>query len=339
MQSFQIENNQAGQRLDKFLNKYLPAAGTSFLYKMLRKKNIVLNGKKAEGKEILAVGDTVSFFFSEETFLKFRGSVSAAEKEEGTAEFLHAYRSLKGIQIIYEDENILILNKPAGILSQRAEANQDSLNEWMIGYLLTNKKLTGESLQTFKPSVLNRLDRNTSGLVLCGISLPGSQMLSRLLHDRTLHKYYRTIVKGQITKAEEITAVLKKDSLQNKVRVTADGEGSVIRTAYRPVSHGKVSCGKASPKKGFWDYTQLEVNLITGKTHQIRAHLASIGHPVLGDAKYGDRAFNQAFSCKPSYQLLHAQRVEFPKLPAPFEDLSGRIFEAELPPIFLEVLK
>lgn len=161
-------------------------------------------------------------------------------------------------------------------------------------------------------------------------------MLSRLLHDRTLHKYYRTIVKGKLTRAEEITAVLNKDSLKNKVSITEDGEGSTIRTAYKPISHGKIP---AKNGIGDGDYTFLEVNLITGKTHQIRAHLASIGHPILGDAKYGDRAFNQAFACKLKYQLLHAARVEFPELPAPFENLSGRVFEAELPPVFLEVLK
>ncbi|MGN1147562.1 MAG: pseudouridine synthase, partial [Lachnospiraceae bacterium] len=191
MQTYQIGANQAGQRLDKFLHKFMPTAGNSFIYKMLRKKNIVLNGKKAEGKEILTVGDTVSFFFSDETFQLFTGRIASCSTTNKPAvahpaltndfsgrceEYRIAYKKLTGITVIHEDDNILILNKPAGILTQKADNKQVSLNEWMIGYLLDKKRITEETLMTFKPSVLNRLDRNTSGLVLCGISLPGSQM-------------------------------------------------------------------------------------------------------------------------------------------------------------------
>lgn len=327
MQSYKIGANEAGQRLDKFLHKFMPAAGSGFLYKMLRKKNITLNEKKAEGKELLTVGDTISFFFSDETFCSFTGR-TAAKKEPADkwAEYKKAYKQLKGITVIYEDEHILILNKPAGILTQKADRETLSLNEWMIGYLLSHNKLSEEALFTFKPSVQNRLDRNTSGLVLCGISLRGSQLLSSLIHDRNIRKYYIAIVKGQISEAGEINGFLTKDEKINRVQIGKE-TGSAIRTAYRPLFQGE-------------DFTCLEVELITGKTHQIRAHMASIGHPLLGDGKYGDRAWNAEYRRRYpiSHQLLHAARVEFPPLMPPFAKLSGQVFDAPLPPVFEEVL-
>ena len=326
MQSYQIGANEAGQRLDKFLHKYMPTAQNSFLYKMLRKKNIVLNGKKAEGKEILAVDDTVSFFFSDETFQKFVGAAVGASSTETdlTAAYQKAFEVLKNITVIYEDDDILVLNKPAGVLTQKAEAKDASLNEWMIGYLLHTNKLSAKELLTFKPSVQNRLDRNTSGLVLCGISLKGSQLLSELIHDRSVKKYYETIVKGKVKEAAFITGNLVKNEKTNTVTVDNSLEGN-IKTAYKPLAYGK-------------DFTLLEVELITGKTHQIRAHLASMGHPVLGDMKYGDIGWNKAFRPKVSYQLLHAKRIEMPMLKESFSNLSGKVFIAKNPRLFEDIL-
>ncbi|MDE6700251.1 MAG: RluA family pseudouridine synthase, partial [Acetatifactor sp.] len=167
MQEITVGTNQAGQRLDKFLHKCLPEAQNSFLYKMLRKKNITLNGKRAEGRELLQQGDVVRMFFAEETFLKFSG-------QSGKSEYLKAYRQLEDISVIYEDKERVILNKPAGVLSQKAKDSDLSLNEWLIGYLLETGAITAGELCTFKPSVCNRLDRNTSGLVLCGKTLHGT---------------------------------------------------------------------------------------------------------------------------------------------------------------------
>lgn len=350
MQSVTITANQAGQRFDKFLHKYLPNAGTSFLYKMLRKKNITLNGKKAEGKEMLAVGDEVKFFFADETFEKFSGRevISSSEhtkalnrtnvSDSGIAsgvnllikEALHAYKTLRGIQILYKDDNIVILNKPAGILTQKASPQDISLNEWLIGYLLEQNKITEEELHSFHPSVCNRLDRNTSGIVLCGKSLAGSQALSRIIKERTIRKFYHTICVGELRKDEKLTGYLYKDTKTNKVTVCKEVPPSAkkenyspIQTAYHPITR----------RDGF---TLLEVELITGKTHQIRSHLAHIGHPIIGDAKYGDSRCNQVFlkSNSLKHQLLHAHRIVFPTEDGVLQELSEKEIIAPYPKQF-----
>ena len=283
MKEFIIEENEAGQRFDKYLAKLLKEAPKSFFYKMLRKKNITLNGKKATGNEKLLKGDTIKLFLSDETFDKFAGSTQVA-------------RAYCELDIIYEDADIIIINKPAGMLSQPADDGEPSLVEYLIGYLLKKGELTEEQLKTFKPSVCNRLDRNTSGMVCAGKSLAGLQFLSRIFHDRTLHKYYLCLVKGKLDKPAHIKGYLHKDKKNNKVTVSKQEfpDSLPIETAYRPIdSNGKM--------------TLLEVELITGRTHQIRAHLGSIGHPLLGDAKYGDRDFNRAYTkFGVRNQLLHA---------------------------------
>lgn len=338
MQQFMIKKNEAGQRLDKFLHKYLKEASGSFLYKMLRKKNITLNDKKAEGKEKLEEGDCIRFYFSEETFLKFKGEgkESSGEKSdisraEPSREYQKAFHTLNGIEIIEENQDIILLNKPAGVLSQKAQAGDLSLNEWLIGYLLERKEITIKQLETFKPSVCNRLDRNTSGLVVCGKSLPGSQKMSQLLRERSVHKYYRTFVKGDLTRTAHVKGYLCKDGVRNKVLFKlslspADRGFEQVETRYTPLTRydGRM--------------TYLEVELITGKPHQIRAHLAHLGHPILGDSKYGDGSFNHSFRpLKLQWQLLHAYRLEMPRLEADFEELSGKIYVAPEPGIFEEL--
>ena len=242
MQSVTIEKNQAGQRLDKFLKKFLPEAGSSFLYKMLRKKNITLNGKKAEGKEMLNLGDTVCFFFSDETFAKFTGRTDT-ESTVMDDSYDKAYKTLNGISVLYEDENILVVNKPAGILTQKASPTDISLNEWLIGYLLATKVTNALELQTFRPSVCNRLDRNTSGIVLCGKSLEGSQLLSKLIKERRIGKFYHTICIGKLKDDLILEGYLTKDGSANKVTISQklpekDGEkdASYIQTGYHPIN-------------------------------------------------------------------------------------------------------
>lgn len=299
---------------------------------------------------MLKEGDEVKLFFAEDTFAKFAGAdlVSGKDTKQGsiepaqTAEYETAFHKLKNIQVIYEDEHVLILNKPGGILTQKASPTDLSLNEWMIGYLLHTQAITTRELHSFKPSVCNRLDRNTSGLVLCGKTLAGSQALSRLIHDRSVRKFYRTIVAERVTKSRQIEGYLIKNEKTNTVQVLntppnvsakpkqqKEDKAEQIRTSYMPLS-------QLDNK-----YTYLEVELFTGKTHQIRAHLAAIGHPLLGDYKYGNTKLNESWKQRYhlSSQLLHAYRLEFPILTGVLGGLSGQTVVAPLPAIFDKILK
>ncbi|MCR5715433.1 MAG: RluA family pseudouridine synthase [Lachnospiraceae bacterium] len=306
MIAFSITRADAGQRLDKYLKRILPEANSSFIFKMLRKKNIELNHHKAEGKELLQEGDEVLLFFSDETYAKF----AKAPKPLPLNEYQKAHTILRGINVLYLDADVCILEKPAGILSQKSKPQDLSANEWLIGELLSREKITADSLSHFKPSVCNRLDRNTSGLLLCGISLPGSRVLSELLQDRSLQKYYLTYVQGRISKEMTLDGYLRKDEIQNKVQISTKAvkDAARIQTAYQPIAYHPAQ-----------DVTLLKVHLITGKTHQIRAHLSSIGHPLIGDVKYG----GPLLPGWPKHQLLHAYQVIFPELET-LPALSGK---------------
>ncbi|MDO4273286.1 MAG: RluA family pseudouridine synthase [Eubacteriales bacterium] len=317
MKEFIIKENEAGQRFDKYLAKLLKEAPKSFFYKMMRKKNITLNGKKAAGSEMLCQGDTVKLFLSDETYDKFSGDRKVQ-------------RAVCPLDIVYEDEDVILINKPAGMLSQPADTDEPSLVEYLIGYLLEKGELTESALRTFKPSVCNRLDRNTSGIVAAGKSLTGLQQLSGLFHDRRVHKFYLCLAKGSIKSEKYIKGYLHKDEKCNKVVVYENKvEGALpVETRYEPLGcHENVSL--------------LRVELITGRPHQIRAHLASMGHPLAGDAKYGEKEFNRLYREKYGlkHQLLHAYKLEFPKTEGKLERLSGKIFIAPVPELFHRIIK
>lgn len=323
MRMIEITAQEAGQRLDRFLGKYMCLAPRSFFYKMLRKKNITLNGRKAEGGEKLQEGDKIKFFLSEETIDGFRG------EEKMPVEAEKALRELP-FDIIYEDENLLVVNKPQGMLSQKAEKTDCSLVEYIMTYLQADR----ENSSAFRPGICNRLDRNTSGLVVAGKTTESLQYLNRLFRERALEKYYLCIVKGNLSKKAGIDGYLKKDKRHNRVKILdrqIDGAVRII-TEYEPLEQFRWN-GQA--------YTLLKVHLVTGKSHQIRAHLQSIGHPLAGDTKYGEMEINQQFrkAFGVQYQLLHAWKLcleEVAYLPEQYHHMT---WTAPLPDTFEKVLQ
>lgn len=346
MKAFLVSKNEAGQRLDKLLAKYMDTAPKSFFYKMLRKKNITLNGKKAEGSEKVAEGDEIRLFLSEETILGFQSEKRRADlsealdgrKENGT--LTKGIPMLKEHEIVYEGNHLLIVNKPAGELSQKAKKDDISINERIVEYLRVTQ---GIGLDSFTPGVCNRLDRNTTGLLIAGKSLAGLQEAAELLKQRTLHKFYLCIVAGKADKPRHLTGYLKKDESTNTVNVVSAEEFK--KQGVSPRDYDRIET-ELRPLLTNGTATLLAIQLITGKTHQIRAHLASVGLPLLGDTKYGKEyigkgettAVEQIGSLNRTlhlrYQLLHAYLLQFPKLAGALSEVSEKTITVEPPAKF-----
>lgn len=322
MRKIEISASDAGMRLDRFLQRMLPEAGKGFLYRMLRKKNITLNNRKADGNERLCAGDSLQLFFSEETLRKFGAPSETQDTSSAPAAVLHAAVFLRPEDIVCETADILAVNKQAGILSQKAHPSDVSLVEMIRGYLAAKGELTEASGRWYMPGVVNRLDRNTSGLVLAAKTLPAARELSEVLQRRTVRKYYYALVRGAVGSSGPVEAWLRKDEKTRQVTVLdqAFPGASCIRTAWKPVAAGG-GC------------TLLEVHLITGRTHQIRAHLSFIGHPLAGDVKYGDEAWNAQLRRETGLRrpFLHACRVEFPDEMSYLKELRGKTIRAPLP--------
>ena len=373
MKEIEITALQAGQRLDHLLSRYLKEAHSGFIYKMLRKKNITLNGKKATGSEKLCEGDAVRLFFADDTLRKFTGQAPGGGQAavRGRAR-RHAEAQTAGrLDVLYEDTDVLLVNKPAGMLTQKARPEDVSLNEYALQYLLGEGAVTPDDLLTFRPSVCNRLDRNTSGIVAIGKTIAGLQALSRIFRDRSVSKCYKALVLGHLEGEKTIDGWLLKDERTNKVTVLPEEMSGAQRiyTRYDPVGYltltqggrvpagisagstahagkgqegkapeGRAPAGTVQPADGrkALELTLLDVDLLTGRSHQIRAHLSSIGHPLAGDPKYGSRRLNDLLRRKYGItrQLLHAERITFPDMEGRLRHLSGRTFTAPLPEDF-----
>jgi len=338
MKSFLVSQNEAGQRLDKLLAKYMDTAPKSFFYKMLRKKNITLNGKKADGSEKVAVGDEVRLFLSDETIAGFQSGkkvVVDATKAESN-EQRQTIPTIKPQEIVFEGKHLLIVNKPVGELSQKAAKDDISINERIVEYL---KVTHGIGLDNFTPGVCNRLDRNTTGLIIAGKSLAGLQEMAELLKQRTVHKYYLCIVAGKAEKERHLSGYLKKEESTNTVTVVSAEE--LKKRGLNPKEYDKIET-ELIPLVSNGEATLLAIQLITGKTHQIRAHLASIGLPLLGDAKYGKEGgrvvqLNRALHLR--YQLLHAYLLQFPSLSGVLSEVSEKIITVEPPAKFVRAIE
>lgn len=327
MKEFTVTAADSGQKCIKYCEKILPKAGTGFLHKMLRKKNITLNGKKTDGTERLRSGDVVRFFFSDETFATFSGREDKPQQSKAKRS-VPTVPPLKQENIIYEDAHVLFYNKPVGLLSQKAKPEDISLNEMLLAYLnYSDTRKDQENIS--KPSICNRLDRNTSGIVICGKTYQGLRTMNEMIAGRDIGKYYHCLVSGAVKKPIVLKGYLRKDEKTNKVEIRPQefAGASFIETEIVPLA-------------GNQQISLLEVHLITGKTHQIRSHLAYLGHPILGDYKYGDAGINDRYRQKYGLksQLLHAYRLVFPQ-DDHLEALSGKEYTAPKPVIFNRIEK
>ena len=318
MREINIGSLDEHQRLNKYLLKYLNNSSSSYIYKMLRKKRIKLNNKRADGSEILNNGDKIQMYLSDETIENFMN-----------IKFINIHAT--EVEVVYEDENILICNKPIGVLSHPENKEDDNTMIDRILYYLYKKGEYNINLEsTFTPALCNRLDRNTSGIIVCGKNLKASQHLNNMFHEKNISKYYITIVKGVTSSHGTLKGYHVKDKDNNQVNIYSDyvDNSNEVITKYKMLNKTE-------------SYTFLEIELITGKSHQIRAHLQKINHSIVGDTKYGDKKINKYIYDLTGLknQLLHSQKLVFKDKNGFLSYLYGQEFLAKRPDIFTKTLK
>ena len=301
-----VTSKDANQRVDKYIKKYLNEAPLSFIYKLFRKKDVKINKHWVKENYILQDGDELSIYISDSQLEEFN-----KPKELKKANLNHP--------IIYEDENILIVDKPRGLLVH-GDQNEKAVtlaNE-VMSYLYFKGEYDPKE-KGFIPAPAHRLDRNTSGLVVFAKNLFSLQELEELFKDKeNIDKEYLALVKGKVEQKLEIDSPLLKDENTGTVRISKNGKSALTFVE-------KV--------KFYKDFTLVNVRILTGRTHQIRVHLASVGHPVIGDSKYGDFKLNKEFKDKYGFenQFLHAYKLTFKKLNGHLSYLSNRSFGSSLP--------
>lgn len=308
-----ITENESNQRLDRFLKKLMPQASTGFLQKMLRKKRIKLNGQKSEPSTAITAGDVVQIYFSEETISSFRVD-STKKKLDKNSTIL---------DIVYENNDLLVLNKPAEVLTQPDKSEEISLIDYAVDYLIKKGDYDPKTNLTFTPACANRLDKNTTGIVLVPKNYKTLQEVNCAIREDRTEKIYYAIVSGKPKAADEIVGYLKKDGDKNTVtfseQQTTPTDKKAVLNYETLESHG--------------DFSLMKIILKTGRSHQIRVQLAAMGFPILGDPKYGSRPINSRLYEESGLksQLLHSAQYTLTDM--------KKTFTAPVPPVFEKALK
>lgn len=306
MKTVIVNENDAGQRLDKFLTKYVKSMPKSLLYKGIRKKRIKINGKRAEINYMLKPGDKIELYINDEFF----------EEKNTDSVFMDLEPMLT---VVYEDENIILMDKRPGILVHEDEDEKvNTLLNHMKAHLYRKGEYNPEKENSFVPALCNRIDRNTGGIVIGAKNAEALRILNDKIKNREIKKFYLCLVQGKLKKKSDILkGFLVKNTDQNRVYIheAPQKDGKTILTKYKVIKENKLT-------------SLVEVELLTGRTHQIRAHFASIGHPLAGDGKYGTNEFNKQVGMK--HQALYSYKLKFE-----FSDenalsyLNGKTFEVD----------
>ncbi len=306
MRTVTVGANDAGQRLDKFLTKFLKTCPQSMIYKSLRKKRIKLNGKKAEGNVKLCEGDVLQMYISDEFFGEVVSDMSFVKVKPD-------------LNIVYEDDNIMLIDKKVGMIVHEDESEKfNTLISHIKAYLYQKGEYNPEDEQSFAPALCNRIDRNTGGIVIAAKNAAALRVINEKIKSREIKKYYLCMIQGHIKpEAGTLTAYLQKNETQNRVYISDSPKDGYKKCVTKYKTIGATA-----------DASYLEIDLITGRTHQIRAQMAHIGHPLAGDGKYGTNEFNKKIGLK--YQALYSYKTEFA-----FTDenilsyLNGKSFEVD----------
>ncbi|MGG7076771.1 RluA family pseudouridine synthase [Clostridium sardiniense] len=311
----EIGANEAGQRLDKFLRKLLKDVPLSAIFKALRKGDIRVNGKKQKEKYTLEVNDVVE--------VRYIQSQKMTEKKET---FVKVDPS--GLKVAYEDNNMVVVEKWPGVLVH-PDSNKKipTLTDYVLSYLNEKGDYLPEKEVTFTPAPCNRLDRNTSGIVVFGKNFEGLRELNEIIREGRIKKYYNALIKGRI-----------KDGIY-KGYILKNEEANISRIYDKKVKDSKEISMEVKTIQSDGAFSFIEIDLITGRSHQIRAHLAHIGNPIIGDNKYGDKKLNSYFLNKYGldYQYLYAYKLNFKNVDGKLEYLKNKVITVALPPIFKKI--
>lgn len=309
----QIGDNEAGQRLDKFLRKYMKDVPLSAIYKAIRKGDVKVNGKKSKEQYFLEKGDEVYIFMK--------------HKENEEKEFVQIDANLI---ITYEDSNMLIVEKrPNLLVHSDSKKNEVTLTDMVLSYLHNKGEYDPKREITFTPSPCNRLDRNTSGVVIYGKNYEALKQLNEMIRERDIKKYYSALVKGRI-----------KDGIY-EAYIQKDSENNVSKIFDNPVKNSKKIAMEVKSLQSDGLFSFIDIELITGRSHQLRAHLAHLGNPIVGDSKYGDKKLNSFFMNKYGidYQYLYAYKLFFKNCTNKLEYMENKTIAEGLPPLLKKIKK
>ncbi len=309
--NIEIGANEAGQRCDKFLRKLLKDVPLSAIYKAFRKGDVRISGKKIKEQYVLEQGDVIEI-----KYLKTNG-----EKKE-------FHRINNNFKVTYEDENMLMVEKwPNVLVHSDTKGGEPTLTDYVLSYLYDKGDYEPEKEITFTPASCNRLDRNTSGIVIFGKNFKYLKVLNEAIRERSIEKYYMALVKDRIKDGVYTGYILKNE------------DANISKVYKAEVPHSKKIAMDVKNIQSCGSYSLIEINLLTGRSHQLRAHLAELGNPIIGDLKYGDKKLNNFFINKYGldYQFLYAYKLIFKSNSEDLEYMKNKTIAESLPPILKKI--